>query len=188
LIQFEDDFEGDTGVAVPMFATEYMEYGVIDGEGVLTSHFPGGIMLAYYKEPELLDFILEVDVRPLNFAAGSKAGVTFRSEYPVGGADYYQMISIFPNEAKIELITWLDGEFAQIEAQNIPPDLIPPYGVYKLKIDCQGKNIRVYLGEDLAAEFTSTLILEPGYFTLSLLSTRDPETVLFDNLVITEHP
>jgi hypothetical protein len=98
------------------------------------------------------------------------------------------MISILPNEGQIVFETWLGGVWAQLERQNIPLELIPPYGIYQLKIDCQGETILVYLSDELVAEFSSDLILEPGYFGLSMISARDPETVLFDNLVITEHP
>ncbi len=184
----EDDFEGDTALAISLFGEDFMEYGVIDGEGALTSHFPGGILVAYYLQPELADFILEVDLRPLGFAAGSKAGILFRSEYPGGGANYYNMLSILPNEEKISFQVWLGGEWIQDQTRNIPEELIPPYGIYRMKIDCQGDQIRVYLGDELAAEFSSDLIVDPGYFGLTIQSSRDPETVLFDNLSITAHP
>lgn len=187
-VSFEDDFEGEDPLAIPLFGESVMEYGVIDGEGVLTSHFPGGILLVYYPQPELKDFILEVEIRPLGFAEGSSVGILFRSEYPDGGADYYQMIAVLPIEGQIAFRTWQGGEWAQVELQPIPEDLLPAYGIYQLKIDCQGDQIQVFLGDELAAEFTSSLILEPGYFGLAITSARDPETVAFDNLIITDHP
>jgi hypothetical protein len=188
LFTFEDDFEGSDVLAIPLFNEDFMEYGVIDGEGVLTSHYPGGVLVAYYQEPVLGDFILELEMHPLGFIAGSKAGVFFRSEQPAAGAEYYNMLSILPVEGEINLQVWHGGEWAQYETKDIPQELIPPYGVYQLKIDCQGDQIRVYLDDQLAAEFTSDLILDPGYFGLTIFSTRDPETVTFDDLVISEHP
>ena len=188
LTRFEDDFEGQPALAVPLFGEEYMEYGVIDGDGALTSHFPGGVLVAYYQEPELADFRLELDLRPLGFAAGSKAGVLFRSEYPNAGAEYYNMLTILPNEGQISFQVWYGGEWSQYETKDIPEELIPPYGIYRMKIDCQGDRVRVYLGDQLAGEFISDLILDPGYFGLTILSSREPETVLFDNLVITSYP
>jgi hypothetical protein len=188
LVLFEDNFEGDTALAISLFGEDIMEYGVIDGEGALTSHFPGGVLVAYYQQPEVADFILEVDLRPLGFAAGSMTGILFRSEYPGGGVNYYNMLSILPNEGKISFQVWLGGEWIQDQTRNIPEELIPPFGIYRMKIDCQGDQIRVYLGDELAAEFTSNLIVDPGYFGLTIVSARDPETVLFDNLTITEHP
>lgn len=74
------------------------------------------------------------------------------------------------------------------EFQDIPQGLIPKYGIYKMKIDCQDDSIRVYLSDQLAAEFSSSLIQDPGTFGLTIVSSSTPETVVFDNLVITEHP
>jgi hypothetical protein len=98
------------------------------------------------------------------------------------------MVTILPVEGQIQFQVWLGGEWAQYETQDIPPELIPDSGIYQLKIDCLGETIRVYLSGQLAAEFSSDLILDPGYFGLTILSARDPETVTFDNLVISEQP
>lgn len=188
LIRLEDDFEGENALAIPLFTEDFMEYGVIDGEGILTSHLPGGVLVAYYEQPELADFLLEVELRPLGFVEGSKAGILFRSEYPDAGASYYYLISINPVDQQIWFEAWHGGEWAVREIKVIPEELLPPYGIYHLKIDCQGDRIRVYLDEGLAAEFTSELLPDPGYFGLIIISARDPETVAFDNLVISEQP
>ncbi|TFG49931.1 MAG: DUF1080 domain-containing protein [Anaerolineales bacterium] len=185
---FQDDFEGDTALAKPIFDTSFMEYGVIDGQGILTTHYVQAVMVAYYDAPVLKDFILEVDIRPLGFVQGAKAGVMFRSENPTVGADYYYTISVMPSDQQIRFESWYGGEWAVWEFQDIPQDLIPKYGIYKLKIDCQDDSIRVYLSDQLAAEFTNSLIQDPGNFGLTIVSSRVPETVAFDNLVITEHP
>jgi hypothetical protein len=187
LIRFEDDFEGETALALPIF-TSFMEYGVIDGDGVLTSHYPGGVLGAYYQEPVLADFILEVVVHPLGFVEGSKAGILFRSEQPDAGADYYYMLSIDPTKQQFWFEVWHGGKWAVQQTQPIPKELIPAYGIYQLKVDCQGDNILVYLGGELAAQFQSDLIMDPGYFGLTIVSARDPETVTFDDLVISEQP
>jgi hypothetical protein len=129
-----------------------------------------------------------VDVRPLSFAEGAKAGVMFRSEDPTLGADYYYTISVMPSAQQIRLEAWHGGEWAVWEFQEIPGDLIPQYGIYKLKIDCQADSIRVYLSGKLAAEFTSSVIQGAGYFGLTIVSSQTPQSVTFDNLVITEHP
>ena len=187
-ILLQDYFESDTAQAIPLFGEAFMEYGNIDGVGALTTHFPGGILLAYYSQPVRDDFILEVEIQPLSFAEDAKAGILFRSENPVGGADYYNLITIKPSSQQIWLEVWKGGVWAVQESRDIPPDLIPQYGVYKLKIDCQGQDIKVYLRDKVAAEFSSDLILDPGHFGFSIISSQDPETVLFDKLVITEHP
>ena len=187
-VRLADNFEGDTPLAVPLFTDYFQEYGVIDGEGILTSHFPGGVLVAYYPEPALEDFILEVEVHPLGFVEGSKAGVLFRAEQPDAGADQYYMISIDPVGQQIWFEVWHGGVWAQSQTAKIPEDLVPTYGIYQLTVDCQGESIRVFLGDGLVAEFTSSLIMEPGYFGLSMVSARDPETVTFDNLIVTEQP
>ncbi len=188
LYTFEDDFEGTDALAIPLFNEDFMEYGVIDGQGILTSHYPGGVLVAYYQEPMLDDFILELEMHPLGFIAGSKAGVFFRSEQPDAGAEYYNMLSILPVEGQIKLQVWHGGEWAQNDTVDIPEDLIASDGIYHLKINCRGDQIEVYLEDQLAAKFTSNLIMKPGYFGLTINSSRDPETVTFDNLIISEHP
>lgn len=186
--RFEDDFESDTALAIQMFADEYMEYGNIDGSGVLTTHFPGGILPAYYSSPVLDNFILEVEIRPLSFAEGAKAGIMFRAENPASGADYYYMLSIMPASQQLWFEVWQGGNWAESKSLAIPEDLIPQYGIYQLMIDCNGNTIKVYLRDKLAGEFSSSLISDPGYFGLTIISSEDPETVLFDNLVISEQP
>jgi len=186
--QFQDDFESDTTLAKPIFDTSIMEYGNIDGLGVLTAHNLNEILLAYYDAPLLQDFILEVEIRPLDFAPGSQAGVMFRFEDPIGGSDYYYIIAVTPSDQQIWLQGWSEGDWAVWEFQDIPEDLFPKYGIYKMKIDCQGDTLRVYLSDQLAAEFTNSVIQGPGTFGLTIVASQAPETVVFDNLVITEHP
>lgn len=186
--QFQDDFESDTTLAKPVFDTSIMEYGNSDGLGVLTAHNLNEILPAYYDAPLLQDFILEVEIRPLDFAPGSQAGVMFRFEDPIGGSDYYYIIAVTPSDQQIWLQGWSEGDWAVWEFQDIPQDLFPKYGIYKMKIDCQGDSLRVYLSDQLAAEFTNSVIQGPGTFGLTIVASQTPETVVFDNLVITEHP
>ncbi|MCJ7715625.1 MAG: hypothetical protein MUO54_03780, partial [Anaerolineales bacterium] len=91
-------------------------------------------------------------------------------------------------DQQIRFEAWYEEEFAVWEFQDIPEDLIPKNGIYQMKIDCQDNTIRVYLSDKLAAEFTNSLIQDPGNFGLTIVSSRIPETAAFDNLVITEHP
>jgi hypothetical protein len=187
-IQFVDDFESETSLAKPIFNSSFMEYENIDGKGVLTTHYKLAVMGAYYDEPILEDFILEVEIHPLGSAEGAKAGVMFRSQNSTIESEYYYTISVMPSEQQIRFEAWFGGEFAVWEHQDIPENLVPKYGIYNLKVDCQTDSIQVYLSDELAAEFTSDLIQGPGNFGLMTVSSEIPETVLFDNLVITEHP
>ncbi len=187
-IVFEDDFESDQPQAVQLFTDVSMEFGNIDGKGALTTHYPQGLMPAYYDSPVLADFILEVEIQPLSLAQGAKAGILFRGDNPVDGVDYYYLLSIQPSDQQLVFEAWHGGKWVQIGSAAIPADLVPKFGVYKLKLDCQGSSIRVYLGGSLAAEFSSDLIPDPGSIALTLLSSRDPDTVLFDNLLITSSP
>jgi len=187
-VKFLDDFENDTALAKPIFDNSVMEFGNVDGLGVLTAHQVDRIILAYYDAPTLKNFILEVEIRPLDFTPGAQAGIMFRYESPTAGTDYYYIISVTPSDQQIWLQGWDGADWAVWEFQDIPEDLIPQYGVYKLKIDCQDDSILVYLSDKLAAEFTNSLIQGPGTFGLTIVSSRTPETVVFDNLVITEHP
>jgi len=187
-VLFRDDFENDTALAKPALDSSAMEFGNIDGLGVLTAHHVQEVILAYYDEPLLKDFLLEVEIRPLDLGPGSQAGVMFRFEDPVDGSDYYYIIAVTPSEQQIWLQGWSGGDWAVWEFQDIPEDQIPKYGIYKMKIDCQDDSIRVYLSDQLAAEFTSSVIQGPGTFGLTMVSSQTPETVVFDNLVITQHP
>lgn len=187
-VLLEDDFETDIALAIPIFDTSFMEFGNIDGQGVLTTHYAQAVLVAYYEKPILEDFILEVEIHSLGFAPGAKAGVMFRSENPTGGVDYYYTISIIPSDQQIMLEAWHGGEWAVWEFQEIPEDLVPQYGIYKMKINCQGDTFQVYLSDQLAAEFTNSVIQGPGNFGLTIVSSQTPQTVTFDNLVITEHP
>jgi len=188
LVLFEDDFEGDPALAKPMLDSSFMEYGNIDGVGILTTHVVQGTMVAYYQEPVLKDFILEVEILTLEFVQGAKAGVMFRSETPTIESEYYYIISVTPSDQQIWLQGYYGGEWAVWEFQNFPEDLIPEYGIFNMKIDCQDDTIRVYLNDQLAAEFTNSLIQGPGNFGLVIVSPSIPETVAFNNLVITQHP
>ncbi len=187
-VRFVDDFESEISLAKPVFDSSFMEYENIDGKGVLTTHYELAVMPAYYTEPILGDFILEVEIHPLSFAEGAKAGVMFRSENPTIGSEYYYLIAVMPSQQQIRLEAWYGGEFSVWEYQEIPNDLVPQYGIYNLKIDCQGESIKVYLSNQLAAEFSNDLIGDPGNFGLIIVSPDPGETALFDNLVITEHP
>ena len=187
-VLFRDDFENNTALAKPALDINAMEFGVSDGLGVLTAHHVDEIIVAYYDEPLLRDFLLEVEIRPLDFAPGSQAGVMFRFEDPVAGSDYYYIIAVTPSDQQIWLQGWSGGDWAVWEFQDIPEDLIPKYGIYKMRIDCQDNSIRVYLSDKLAAEFTNSVIQDPGTFGLTIVASQTPETVVFDNLVITEHP
>jgi len=188
LVLFEDDFEGDPALAKPMLDSSFMEYGNIDGVGILTTHVVQGTMVAYYQEPVIKDFILEVEILTLEFVQGAKAGVLFRSETPTIESEYYYIISVTPSDQQIWLQGYYGGEWAVWEFQNFPEDLIPEYGIFNMKIDCQDDTIRVYLNDQLAAEFTNSLIQGPGNFGLVIVSPSIPETVAFNNLVITQHP
>jgi len=146
-VLFQDDFEGDTALAKPMIDSSYMEYENIDGVGILTTHVVQGTMVAYYEEPILKDFILEVEIITLEFVQGAKAGVMFRSETPTIESEYYYIISVTPSDQQIWLQGYYGGEWAVWEFQNFPEDLIPEYGIFKMKIDCQDDTIRVYLSD-----------------------------------------
>ena len=187
-INFVDDFESDISLAKPVFDSSFMEYENIDGKGVLTTHYAQAVMVAYYDEPIMDDFILEVEIHPLSFAEGAKAGVMFRSENPTIGSDYYYLIAVMPSRQEIRFEAWYGGEFSVWEYQSIPPDLVPQYDIYNLEIDCQADSIKVYLRDKLAAEFSNDLIGDPGNFGLIIVSPDPGETALFDNLAISEHP
>ena len=187
-ILLQDAFETESPQAKPAFEEGFMEYSNIDGEGLLTTQYIQAVMMAYYETPIAKDFVLEVDIRPLGFVKGAKAGVMFRSESPNIESDYYYIISVMPSDQQIRFEAWYEDEFAVWEYQNIPEDLIPKNGIYQMKVDCQGDSIRVYLSDQLAAEFTNSLISDPGYFGLTIVSSRIPETAAFDNLLVIDHP
>jgi hypothetical protein len=184
----QDDFESQTAWAKPLLGASYMEYGNLDGYGALTTHYPQGMMIAYYDQVELQDFVLKVEINTLSLAEGAKAGVMFRAENPAGGVDHYLTISVMPSSQQIRLEGWKDGEWAVWDYQDIPQKLVPADGIYHLDLDCQGSSVTVYLEDGLAAKFTTNLIEGPGYFGLVLVSPQNPETVLFDNLLVIEHP
>ena len=160
----------------------------VNGQGQMTSKADGGILIAYYQEPLFQDFILEVDITFLEPMAGSKAGVIFRGEDPTDTLHYYYYVAFAPEEESLVVGVFQDIEWKSWDYYDLPLDLIPSDNKYDLRIDCQGSQISIYLGGSLILSLEDTWIPGEGVIGLSLATYQNPETVLFDNLFVIDHP
>ena len=160
----------------------------INGQGQMTSKANGGILIAYYQEPLFQDFILEVDITFLEAVTGSKAGVIFRGEDPTNDLPYYYFVTFAPEEESLAVGVFQDIEWKKWDYYDIPPELLPEDDVFHLKIDCQGTQIAIYLDGSLLLSLEDSWIPGEGVIGLTVASYQNPETVLFDNLFVIDHP
>lgn len=185
---FQDDFEGESARAAPLFGEEFMTYDLAAGRGALTSKFETGVVPVLYQDLTLGDFVLEVEITAVNLAAGSSTGVIFRVDQVGGGLDDYYFLMLGPGEHEVEFAAFKDGAFVRDEAREIPEELRSGDGLYRLRLEVKGEGFRVLLNGAPAAAFTDQHITEPGLVRLVLISNAPPETVYFDQLIVTTHP
>lgn len=182
----EDTYEGTASQASPLFGSEFMSFEQASGKGRIGSEFPQGVMVATYSTMKLADFIAEFDLSAENPTAGLKAGLIFRSEDAAEGLDYYYNLVLLPFEKRVGLTLWKDGAWKLDESYPIPANLVPEDGNYRVRIEVEGEQFRVFLNGSFLYEFSDVQLAGAGIFGLSLISAQPPEAVSFDNLRIYE--
>lgn len=180
--RFVDDFDGSSP-AQPLFGSEFMAFAQENGEGILTSRSPGGVVPVMYAEPVLADFELEVDIRFPQAQSGGYAGIVFRSDDAAGGLAYYYHFVFRPSAREVKLDLWDDG-WTTLARASIPTGVLAAGGRDRLRVEAEGSELKLFVNDQLLLDVDHSLLEAPGFIGLSLVAAQSSESVAFDNLRI----
>ncbi len=182
-----DDFTSADRAPAALFGEEWMEFGLVDGQGRLAGSAHGLVLPAMYATPTVADFAAEFDFfAPLGLSDG-EYGLIFRSDDARDGLDYYYAVGFSPAGGLVELKAWHDPAWGSTRAGDLPPGALNPGGFTHVRIEAAEDRFRVFSDGVLVLEHQDATLSAPGIFGLYMvpgvgLTDEQQDEVLFRSL------
>ena len=173
-----DIFDDPSNSAIPLFGTQYMDFGLENEIGTLTAYDPG-ILVATYPVPVVADFAATLILWAPDPQPGAGYGMVFRSDDAVDGLAYYYLLQAQPADGLLRLRRYSGGQMTELYEGPLPEIGEGPFGIY---VEVRGSEIQVEVNNERAFLVEDTALLGPGIFGLAIVSPKSGDFVLFDEL------
>jgi len=175
-----DTFDTASQSAVPFFGSEYMEFSIDDGVGVLTAHH-SGVLVAKYDAPLVQDFAATLVLWPPDPQPGAGYGMLFRGQADAGGIPDYYLLFAYPAEGALRLQRWEGTDVRELAAKPMPDTNDAPF---TLHVEVAGNTIYAEVNETPVLLVEDDSLMKPGILGLTIYSRTDGDHVLFDELKV----
>ena len=167
----------------PLFGPSSMSFEYLNNQGCLTARQANVVLPAMFRDPQVYNFTVEIEVNYEGLKKDSSYGLIFRSDDAPGGLDHYYLLNIQPEYHTVSLMTW-EGHWANQQYLKVEPGIFNKEEVNHLLIEVRQDTVSISINSIVIGNLNEDTLKLPGILGLSLISATPNETVCFQNFRI----